>query len=156
VDVLVNVFGATQDGAGVSADLERTAPRMDGLKILLTEDNEINQQIAVELLQAVGANVDVANNGREAVDKLFAGASSYDVVLMDLQMPEMDGYQATRKIRSEERFAKLPIIAMTAHATTEERQRCLDAGMNDHIAKPIDPAILYDTIGRYYQSRGVA
>jgi two-component system sensor histidine kinase/response regulator len=71
------------------------------------------------------------------------------VVLMDLQMPEMDGHQATRKIRSEPRFAKLPIIAMTAHATTEERQRCLDDGMNDHVSKPIDPALLYETLARY-------
>ena len=101
--------------------------RLQGLRILLAEDNDINQQIAIELLEGVGATVDVANNGREAVEKLFqhSGAMPYDIVLMDLQMPEMDGHQATTKIRSDSRFAKLPIIAMTAHATTEERQRCL-------------------------------
>ena len=74
----------------------------------------------------------------------------FDVVLMDLQMPEMDGYQATAKLRSDTRFATLPIIAMTAHATVEERQRCLAAGMNDHIAKPIDPGNLFATVGRFY------
>jgi len=72
--------------------------------------------------------------------------------LMDLQMPEMDGYQATVKLRSDARFAALPIIAMTAHATTEERQRCLDSGMNDHISKPIDPSTLFETVARYYRS----
>ena len=73
----------------------------------------------------------------------------FDVVLMDLQMPEMDGYQATSKLRADERFADLPIIAMTAHATMEERQRCLAAGMNDHVSKPIDPAALFETVGRF-------
>ena len=75
----------------------------------------------------------------------------FDVVLMDLQMPEMDGYQATAKLRSDPRFATLPIIAMTAHATLEERQRCLAAGMNDHIAKPIDPGSLFETVARFYK-----
>jgi len=95
----------------------------------------------------------VAGNGREAVDKLFQGAipPPYDVVLMDLQMPEMDGYQATTKIRSDTRLAGLPIVAMTAHATIEERQRCLASGMNDHVAKPIDPALLFETLGRFYR-----
>ena len=76
------------------------------------------------------------------------------LVLMDLQMPEMDGYQATAKLRSDTRFATLPIIAMTAHATIEERQRCLAAGMNDHIAKPIDPGNLFETVGRFYARGG--
>ncbi len=95
----------------------------------------------------------VANNGREAVDLLFHGPQPppFDVVLMDLQMPEMDGHQATAKIRSDLRFSSLPIIAMTAHATMEERQRCLAAGMNDHISKPIDPGNLFETVGRFYK-----
>jgi CheY-like chemotaxis protein len=79
------------------------------------------------------------------------GQPPFDVVLMDLQMPEMDGYQATAKLRSDTRLAALPIIAMTAHATVEERQRCLAAGMNDHVAKPIDPAALFETVGRFYK-----
>src|SRR4029453_5335239 len=111
----------------------------------------INQQIAVELLEGAGAIVTVANNGREAVELLSgAGPIPFDVVLMDLQMPEMDGYQATAKLRSESRLAALPIIAMTAHATMEERQRCLAVGMNDHVAKPIDPAALFEAVARFY------
>jgi CheY-like chemotaxis protein len=121
------------------------------VRILLAEDNEINQQIALELLEGVGAKVEVANHGQEAVEKLMREPTSYDLVLMDLQMPEMDGYQATARIRSDPRFVKLPIIAMTAHATLEERQRCLNTGMNDHVSKPIDPALLFETLGRYYK-----
>jgi CheY-like chemotaxis protein len=105
------------------------------------------------LLEGAGATVKVANNGREAVEVLSNGPQPppCDVVLMDLQMPITDGYQATVKLRSDARFATLPIIAMTAHATIEERQRCLDAGMNDHIAKPINPQHLFDTVGRFYR-----
>ena len=128
------------------------ASRLRGARILLTEDNEINQQIAVELLEGAGATVTVANNGREAVEMLSGpGQPPFDVVMMDLQMPEMDGYQATAKLRSDSRLAALPIIAMTAHATVEERQRCLAAGMNDHVAKPIDPAALFEAVGRFYK-----
>src|SRR4030095_4405577 len=113
-----------------------------------------NQQVASELLEGTGAMVKVANNGCEAVDLLSNGPQPppFDVVLMDLQMPEMDGYQATAKLRSDARFAALPIIAMTAHATIEERQRCLASGMNDHISKPIDPSALFETVARYYRS----
>jgi len=105
----------------------------------------------VALLQGVGARVEVANNGREAVEMLTRPDSTiaFDMVLMDAQMPEVDGYQATAKIRSDPRFAGLPIIAMTAHETVEERNRCLSAGMNDHLTKPIDPTILYDSVERY-------
>ena len=154
VDSLVDVFAASTR-EGVAAATMDKSPRLEGMRILLTEDNEINQQIALELLEGAGAKVDVANNGREAVDKLLEKPTPtpYDVVLMDLQMPEMDGYQATTKIRSDHRFNRLPIVAMTAHATIEERQRCLDAGMNDHVSKPIDPALLFATLGRFYIPR---
>ena len=150
VDTLVSVFAQEQpDLAGARG--EEQDRRLQGARILLTEDNEINQQIAIELLQGAGASVKVASNGLEAVETLFDGPQPppFDVVLMDLQMPEMDGYQATAKIRSDARFAALPIIAMTAHATIEERQRCLAAGMNEHISKPIDPANLFETVGRF-------
>jgi len=151
VDTLVNVFaqGVEEVGGAPEADL---AARLHGARILLVEDNEINQQIAVELLEGAGAAVRVANNGREAVEVLSSGPQppAFDVVLMDLQMPEMDGYQATAKLRSDSRFGALPVIAMTAHATIEERQRCLAAGMNDHISKPIDPVSLFETVSRYY------
>jgi two-component system, sensor histidine kinase and response regulator len=153
VDTLVNVFAHEGAAATVTANGEQ-AMRLRGARILLTEDNDINQQIAIELLEGTGATVTVANNGREALDLLSNGPQPppFDVVLMDLQMPEMDGYQATAKLRSDARFAALPIIAMTAHATIEEKQRCLAAGMNDHISKPIDPSALFETVARYYRS----
>jgi two-component system, sensor histidine kinase and response regulator len=153
VDTLVNVFAADSEET-VTTDEGEQALRLRGARILLAEDNEINQQIAVELLECTGAMVKVANNGREAVDILSNGPQPppFDVVLMDLQMPEMDGYQATAKLRSDARFAALPIIAMTAHATIEERQRCLASGMNDHISKPIDPSALFETVARCYRS----
>ena len=152
VDTLVNVFA--EDGAEDTSHGEGARDaRLHGARILLTEDNEINQQIAVELLEGVGASVKVASNGRIAVEALSQDPAAYDLVLMDLQMPEMDGYQATAKIRSDERFAKLPIIAMTAHATIEEKQRCLAAGMNDHVSKPIDPAALFETVSRFYKPK---
>jgi len=151
VDSLMNVFAPDEEtSAELVTAVHDQGQSLLGARILLAEDNDINQQIAVELLEGVGAKVDVADNGKIAVEKLFGVAQPYDLVLMDLQMPEMDGYQATAKIRAEDRFAKLPIIAMTAHATVEERQRCLASGMNDHIAKPIDPVAMYDTLGRYY------
>jgi len=156
VDLLVDLFGTPSSSGTIIGHIEvETAGLLRGARLLLAEDNEINQQIAVELLESAGATVRVARNGREAMDALVNGPQTapFDVVLMDLQMPEMDGYQATAKIRSDPRFHDLPIIAMTAHATMEERQRCLTAGMNDHISKPIDPALLFDTIGRYCKQR---
>jgi PAS domain S-box-containing protein len=152
VDTLVTVFAPdTRETAAASTGNEGV--RLRGARILLAEDNEINQQIAVELLEGAGASVEVVDNGREAVEKLMQTASEpvYDLLLTDLQMPVMDGYQATARIRADARFAKLPIIAMTAHATIEERQRCLDAGMNDHVSKPIDPEALFETVARYYR-----
>jgi two-component system, sensor histidine kinase and response regulator len=152
VDALVEIF-APEHIAAVREAAEATAYDLNGLRVLLAEDNAINQQIAVELLEGVGATVDVANNGREAVEKLLArsGDVRYDLVLMDLQMPEMDGYQATARIRADPRLADIPIIAMTAHAMAEERDRCLAAGMRAHITKPIDPELLYRTLTQFYQ-----
>jgi two-component system, sensor histidine kinase and response regulator len=153
VDTLVNVFAEADERATAMPDGEAPG-RLPGARILLAEDNEINQQIAVELLESEGATVKIANNGREVVEILSnseAWGPPFDVVLMDLQMPEMDGYQATAKLRGDARFGKLPIIAMTAHATIEERQRCLAAGMNDHVSKPIEPEMLFATVSRFYR-----
>jgi signal transduction histidine kinase/CheY-like chemotaxis protein/HPt (histidine-containing phosphotransfer) domain-containing protein/HAMP domain-containing protein len=157
VDTLVNVFAHSDEETSIAWQ-DGQATRLGGVRILLTEDNEINQQIASELLEGAGATVTIANNGREAVEILSGGPQPppFDAVLMDLQMPEMDGYQATAKLRSDTRFARLPIIAMTAHATIEERQRCLAAGMNDHVAKPIDPVNLLETVARFYTSADAA
>ena len=109
-----------------------------GAHVLVVDDNEVNRMIAQELLEAAGASVKTARSGKEAVDRLAAGMA-FDAVLMDIQMPEMDGYQATEAIRNKLGLHDLPIIAMTAHALEEERRQCLDAGMNDHIPKPVDP-----------------
>ena len=152
VDTLVGLFAEIGDGA-IATSATADGAALKDARILLAEDNEINQQIAVELLEGAGAKVTVAKNGREAVETLFGGgAAAFDVVLMDVQMPEMDGYQATARIRSDARFASLPIVAMTAHATVEERERCLSAGMVDHVAKPIDPDVLIGTVARFVGS----
>ena len=121
-------------------------PVLSGLRVLLVEDNQINQLVAVELMQSVGVEVDVADNGQKALEKLHAKPDGYDLVLMDLQMPVMDGHEATRRIRADGRWSMLPVIAMTAHVMVEERQRCLEEGMNDHVGKPIEPNDLYRTL----------
>ncbi|MCX7112290.1 MAG: PAS domain S-box protein [Proteobacteria bacterium] len=118
-----------------------------GARILLVEDNEINQELATELLVGAGFEVEVAGNGRVAVDKVAAG--TYDLVLMDLQMPEMDGFAATREIRKDPRFKDLPIVAVTANAMASDRDQCLEGGMDDHIAKPIMPEQLYATLAKW-------
>jgi len=130
-----------------TGEAPQTTSRIAGLRVLLTEDNEINQQVAIELLSGEGVQIDVAANGKEALN--MVGLEPYDAVLMDLQMPEMDGYEATRAIRAQEKHAKLPIIAMTAHAMASEREKCLAAGMNDHITKPVDPDHLFATLAKW-------
>jgi len=107
-----------------------------GLRVLLVEDNLVNQIIVRELLEGQGASVQIAENGQLAVDILTTQADHFDVVLMDLQMPVMDGLQASRHIRSELKLTKLPIIAMTANVLPNSKQDCMDAGMNDFISKP--------------------
>jgi polar amino acid transport system substrate-binding protein len=115
-----------------------------GARVLLVEDNEINQQVASELLQQAGLVVDIANHGREAIDMI--NDQSYDVVLMDIQMPVMDGYAATEHLRNDERHKSLPILAMTANATVEDRDKSLQVGMNAHINKPINPGDLFEAL----------
>ncbi len=121
--------------------------RVRGARVLLAEDNEINQQVAREILEGSGLVVSIANNGKEAVEKVKAG--TYDAVLMDIQMPVMGGFEATREIRRDERFKGLPIIAMTAHAMAGDREKSLDAGMNDHVTKPIDPDELFSALAKW-------
>jgi PAS domain S-box-containing protein len=145
VDTLMTLYGTQAPQARGS---QHTRYDLEGVRILLVEDNAINQQIACELLGGAGAIVDVADNGRIAILRLAAGGE-YDIVLMDLQMPEMDGYAATEAIRSDPSFRNLPIVAMTAHAMAEERERCLSSGMNDHVSKPIDPDALFATVARW-------
>ena len=122
-----------------------------GMRVLLVEDNEINQQVARELLSHLGINVEMCSDGEEAVARLSppGARAQFDVVLMDLQMPRMDGFEATRRLRALPELADLPIIAMTAHAMANDRDRCFQAGMNAHIAKPVDPDALARTLRRY-------
>ena len=121
--------------------------------ILLVEDNEINQEVAEELLTLSGFHVDIATNGKEALDLYIKNSTKYDAIVMDIQMPEMDGYESSRFIRQHEqqldKSTHIPIIAMTAHAMTEEKKRCIAAGMDDYTTKPIDPDILIQTLCRW-------
>jgi CheY-like chemotaxis protein len=113
-------------------------------RILLAEDNPVNQEVAVALIGSAGLTVDVAADGQQAVDMVKAG--DYALVLMDVQMPVMDGLDATRAIRNLPQGAELPILAMTANAFDDERRRCLDAGMDDHVAKPVVAEQLFATL----------
>lgn len=118
-----------------------------GARILLVEDNQINRLVAIELLEQIHLRVDVAENGAEALDQL--SHHRYDCVLMDLQMPVMDGYQATRQLRTIDVCKDVPVIAMTANAMNDEPNKCLEAGMNDFIGKPILPKTLYEVLAKW-------
>jgi two-component system sensor histidine kinase/response regulator len=127
-----------------TALVDKSLVGIKGARILLVEDNELNQEVASELLRDAGFIVDIAGNGEIAVRKVKAVA--YDIVFMDMQMPVMDGITATREIRKLPQFAQLPIVAMTANAMESDRQRCIDAGMNDHIPKPVEPDNLWKVL----------
>ncbi|MFD2167683.1 response regulator [Thalassotalea euphylliae] len=150
VDALMNALGTARKSKSLKTlgkiNVSPTE-KIQGAHVLLVEDNEINQQIAVELLQMAKLHVDVADNGQIAVDKLKT--KSYDAVLMDIQMPVMDGYQATQAIRNELDMQDLPILAMTANAMAGDREKCLAAGMNDHLTKPIDPNEVYERLAHW-------
>ncbi len=122
-----------------------------GAHVLLVEDNRINQRVAEELLTRAGLRVTIAGNGREAIK--LAEQQDFDAILMDIQMPEMDGYEATRIITASTSARIPPIIAMTANAMTGDREKCLEAGMSDHVAKPIEPRILFETLVKWIPSR---
>ena len=137
-------------------ELNEAMKAVQGARVLVVEDNRINQQIARELLENAGLRVDIADNGQEAVEKVLGNPpGTWDLVLMDLQMPIMDGYEATVTIRDHKRYARLPILAMTAHVLSQERDRCYQAGMDDCISKPLDPQQFFATLRHWIPvSRG--
>ncbi len=150
VDAIMQAYGLERAMAALPTPSRSENIDLTGLRVLVVEDNDINQQIARALLESRGVTVHVFGDGQTAIDWLTASDGlAVDAVLMDLQMPGLDGYQTTRLLRGESRFARLPIIAMTAHALPDERERCLVAGMNDHVAKPIDPDHLFATLARW-------
>ena len=147
-------FGSNEGQAGAAL---RSASKLDvsgllsGTRILLADDNLFNQELMLDLLADTGAQVVVVGNGREAVERVMS--EPFDGVLMDVQMPEMDGLEATRQIRADCRFKSLPIIAMTAGALLTDREQSMAAGMNDHIVKPVEIDRMYETIGRWIRPR---
>ncbi|NOQ47016.1 MAG: response regulator, partial [Desulfobulbaceae bacterium] len=150
-DALMSAMGHKVIDGNRSSDRqgesESAIAKLRGARVLLVEDNEINQELAMELLSSNGILVEVAGNGLEALDILQK--NEFDGVLMDCQMPVMDGYEATRRIRGQERYKDLPVLAMTANAMAGDRDKVLDAGMNDHIAKPINVREMFTIMAKW-------
>jgi len=155
LDTTLSVLKGDDGRSGIEdeqAEAQYDVSHLRGARVLLVEDNEINQEVALGQLEDAKVQVDVADNGEVAVN--MVRSKDYDIVLMDMQMPVMDGLEATRIIRADSRFDQLPIIAMTANAMAVDRDRCLEAGMNDHIAKPIDPDQLFGALNRWIGQSG--
>ncbi|HOV86745.1 MAG TPA: PAS domain S-box protein [Syntrophobacteraceae bacterium] len=154
-DAIMDAFGRRdrrEDPGGRSArEAAESFHRIRGAKVLVAEDNEINQQVAVEVLQRAGLRVRVVDTGSRAVEKVLE--EPFDAVLMDIQMPEMGGFEAARILRKDPRFRDLPIIAITAHAMAGDREKSLLAGMTDHVTKPIDPDELLCVLARWIRPR---
>ncbi|SLM28310.1 putative Histidine kinase [Desulfamplus magnetovallimortis] len=161
LDAIMEAFVSQDTGTSfksgkVKESEEKNLMPIRGAEILLVEDNEINQQIAFEILTSAGLKVTIAENGQKGVEKVMEHKTSgqmFDVVLMDIQMPVMDGYEATRLIRQESLFSDLPIIAMTANAMIQDREKAASAGMNDYVAKPIDVKELINTLLKWIKPR---
>jgi signal transduction histidine kinase/DNA-binding response OmpR family regulator len=146
--------GPEHDAGGMAAEERRNRELARGLRVLLAEDNPANQELVRLILSQAGVLVEVAGNGALAVDRVMdATLPPLDAVLMDIHMPEMDGYEATRAIRAHQRFARLPVIALTTNVLPGDRERCLDAGMNGHLAKPVDTAELFRTLAAMTAAR---
>ena len=150
---LQQIFAHLHDeGAADGATTISQSPSLEGMRVLLVEDQPINQQLAMELLRNMGVSPDLAQHGEEAISMLAAhNADYYSLVLMDLQMPVLDGYETTKRLRADARHDNLPIVAMTAHVAHDERVLCLSLGMWGHIGKPIDPDELYRLVAGFYR-----
>jgi len=151
MDVLGGRRAEPATAQGQPADVDQRIAQLRGARILLVEDNEINQQVAREMLQDCGLEVDVAENGEIALGLVQKFA--YDLVFMDMQMPVMDGVTATREMRKHARLELLPIVAMTANAMEQDRRKCMDAGMTDFLVKPIDPQEMSTILTRWIRAR---
>ena len=154
LNVINEVVGNTLKSLNIKTDATREVPDLSDINILLAEDVEINREIFLALLEDTRISVDVAENGLIAVQRFKEAPDKYDLIIMDVQMPEMDGYQATRSIRALDipRAGTIPIVAMTANAFKEDIERCLESGMNDHLAKPINEKSIIEII-IYYTKR---
>lgn len=144
---------ATREGGVVPHRASLSGGNLQGLRLLVVDDNRLNQQVAKELLEGCGATVSIAGGGREAVDMALGANPPFDAILMDVQMPDMDGLEATRLVREDRRMAEVPIIAMTANAMESDQDACRAVGMVDHVAKPIELASLIATILRHLGER---
>ena len=151
LDAINEIVGGTGQSSQASSALKRKTRDFSAITLLLAEDVEINREIFITLLEDTNATIDTAENGRIAVEKFAANPDRYDIIIMDVQMPEMDGYEATRVIRAldMERAKTIPIVAMTANAFKEDIDKCLASGMNDHLAKPIDVDDVKGKIAQY-------
>lgn len=153
-----SLFNSLVEAQGARAHTVRRAldlpleREFEGVRALLAEDNEANQMVAMELLSRLGIDLEIANNGREAIDMARQDPGRYAAILMDMQMPEMDGLEATRRLREDVSFKSIPIIAMTANAMKQDLDACIAAGMNDHITKPVDRAAMLTTLRKWLPS----
>jgi CheY-like chemotaxis protein len=153
IGTIASLFEGKPDGpsSGYRPETGYSCAELAGRRVLLVEDNAVNRDLATELLHDMGIFVAAAVNGRDGVERI--AAEPFDLVLMDIQMPVMDGLTATRLIREDDRFVNLPILAMTAHAMSGDRERSLNAGMNDHVTKPIDPDRLMAALIRWMPAK---